>query len=56
MVLDSLLKLRQACLVPELVSMDKNTLKDSIKLQYIEENIDDMISFSHNLLIFSQFT
>ncbi|MCP4522949.1 MAG: ATP-dependent helicase, partial [Candidatus Gracilibacteria bacterium] len=55
-VLDSLLKLRQACLVPELVNMENNTLQDSIKIQYIEENIEDMIVSGHNLLIFSQFT
>ncbi|MCP4523578.1 MAG: DEAD/DEAH box helicase, partial [Candidatus Gracilibacteria bacterium] len=55
-VLDSLLKLRQACLVPELVNMENNTLQDSIKIQYIEENIEDMIISGHNLLIFSQFT
>jgi len=55
-VLDSLLKLRQACLVPELVNMENNTLQESIKLKYLEENIDDMIISGHNVLIFSQFT
>lgn len=55
-VLDSLLKLRQACLMPELVNMEWNKLTESIKIKYIEENIDDMIWKWHNLLIFSQFT
>jgi len=55
-VLDALLKLRQACLVPELVWLEWNNLKDSIKLDYIDENIEDMIWEWHNLLIFSQFT
>ncbi len=55
-VLDSLLKLRQACLMPELVNMAWNNLKESIKIKYIEENIEDMIWKWHNLLIFSQFT
>ena len=55
-VLDSLLKLRQACLMPELVNMEGNKLTESIKIKYIEENIEDMIWKWHNLLIFSQFT
>jgi SNF2 family DNA or RNA helicase len=55
-VLDSLLKLRQTCLIPELVNMENNTLQESIKLKYLEENIDDMIISGHNVLIFSQFT
>jgi len=55
-VLDSLLKLRQACLMPELVNMAWNKLTESIKIKYIEENIEDMILKWHNLLIFSQFT
>lgn len=55
-VLDSLLKLRQACLMPELVNMEWNKLTESIKIKYIEENIEDMIWKWHNLLIFSQFT
>lgn len=55
-VLDALLKLRQACLMPALVSIEWNNIKDSIKLQYIDENIEEMIGKWHNLLIFSQFT
>jgi len=55
-ILDALLKLRQACLVPELVNLDGADFKDSIKLDYIDENIEDMIWKWHNLLIFSQFT
>lgn len=56
-VLDALLKLRQACLMPELVSsLEWNHLKESIKLEYLEENIEEMIGKWHNLLIFSQFT
>lgn len=55
-VLDSLLKLRQACLMPELVNLAWNTLTESIKIKYVEENIEDMVWKWHNLLIFSQFT
>jgi SNF2 family DNA or RNA helicase len=36
--------------------MENNTLQESIKLKYLEENIDDMIISGHNVLIFSQFT
>lgn len=55
-VLDALLKLRQASLMPALVALDGNTVRESIKLQYLEENIDDLITRGHTLLIFSQFT
>ncbi len=55
-VLDALLKLRQACLVPELTWIEWWEFCDSVKLDYIDENIEDMIDSGHNLLIFSQFT
>jgi SNF2 family DNA or RNA helicase len=55
-VLDALLKLRQACLMPRLVKIEDHLVDDSIKLDYIEENIEEMIESGHNLLIFSQFT
>lgn len=55
-VLDALLKLRQACLSPELVKNGEGKVNDSIKLEYIEENIEDMLVRWHNMLIFSQFT
>ncbi|MBS8121946.1 SNF2-related protein [Candidatus Vampirococcus lugosii] len=53
-VLDALLKLRQASLLPQLI--EGNNVKDSAKLDYIKENIEEMIQSGHNLLIFSQFT
>lgn len=56
-VLDSLLKLRQACLTPQLInSSEKSITKESIKLDYVEQNIEEMLTNGHNLLIFSQFT
>jgi len=62
MVLDSLLKLRQACLTPELIPLSNSPLTgerikgNSIKLDYIKDSIDEMLNNWHNLLIFSQFT
>jgi len=55
-ILDALLKLRQVCLMPALVNIEGNNITDSIKLKYIEENIEDMIGKGHNVLMFSQFT
>jgi non-specific serine/threonine protein kinase len=55
-VLDALLKLRQASLMPQLVKMDDNTVQSSAKLDYIRENIEEMLTRGHSLLIFSQFT
>lgn len=55
-ILDALLKLRQVCLMPKLVKIEWNNLTESIKLTYIQENIDEMIQKWHTLLIFSQFT
>jgi len=56
MVLDSLLKLRQACLTPELIPWNKHFTNESVKLDYIRNSIDEMLNNGHNLLIFSQFT
>lgn len=55
-VLDALLKLRQCCLSPQLVNISNNTVTSSIKLTYLAENIEDMVTNGHNVLIFSQFT
>lgn len=55
-VLDALLKLRQTCLTPALVKIQWNHTKESVKLDYIQENINEMLNSWHNLIIFSQFT
>ena len=55
-VLDSLLKLRQACLSPKLIPWDWTITSESVKLDYIKDSIDEMLNNWHNLLIFSQFT
>ena len=56
-VLDSLLKLRQACLTPELIANQTEKItNESVKLDYIRNSIEEMLNNWHNLLIFSQFT
>jgi SNF2 family DNA or RNA helicase len=56
-VLDALLKLRQACLSPRLVKIASDKQVDSsIKLEYLNENLEEIVQSGHNVLIFSQFT
>jgi len=55
-VLDSLLKLRQTCLTPQLIPWNENVTNESVKLDYIKNSIWEMLNNWHNLLIFSQFT
>lgn len=54
-VLDALLKLRQLCLMPQLLKFQGNTVTESIKLTYVTENVAEMIGKWHSLLMFSQF-
>ncbi len=54
-VLEALMRLRQACLTPRLVSDDAKTPDDSIKLTYLEENIEEIVNSGHSVLVFSQF-
>lgn len=54
-VLDALLKLRQASLMPLLIPW-QTEVPESAKLQYLDENIEEMITAGHSVLIFSQFT
>ncbi len=54
-VLEALMRLRQACLTPKLVSDDQKTPSDSIKLTYLEENLAEIVNSGHSVLIFSQF-
>lgn len=55
-VLDALLKLRQACLCPALLKTHDHQDVPSIKLQYLEENLEEILTQGHSVLIFSQFT
>lgn len=55
--LDALLKLRQACIDPRLVKLDKAAaIKEHAKLDWLAENIPQMLEEGRNILIFSQFT
>ncbi len=42
-VFEALMRLRQACLCPRLIADDKKTPSDSIKLTYLEENLEEII-------------
>lgn len=55
--LDALLKLRQACIAPELVKLDKASgIKASAKLKWLEHKLPEMLEEGRKILIFSQFT
>lgn len=55
--LDALLKLRQACIDPRLVKLEKAAdIKEHAKLDWLADAIPRMLTEGRNLLIFSQFT
>ncbi|MAL94211.1 MAG: helicase [Haliea sp.] len=55
--LDALLKLRQACIDPRLVKLDKaRGIRESAKLEWLREALPQLLEEGRNLLIFSQFT
>src|SRR5690606_9378485 len=55
--LDALLKLRQACIDPRLVNLDKAAkIRESAKLEWLNENLPQLLEEGRNILIFSQFT
>ncbi len=55
--LDALLKLRQACIDPRLVKLDKAAnIKEHAKLDWLNENLPQLLEEGRNILIFSQFT
>ena len=57
MILDALLKLRQVCCDPALVSLDKaKKVKQSAKMELLMEMLPEMIEEGRKILIFSQFT
>ncbi|WP_238388243.1 DEAD/DEAH box helicase [Sinimarinibacterium sp. NLF-5-8] len=56
-VLDALLKLRQACCDPRLVKLDgAAAVRESAKLEHLLELLDELIAEEHRVLVFSQFT
>ncbi|WP_160151507.1 SNF2-related protein [Microbulbifer sp. ALW1] len=55
--LDALLKLRQTCIDPRLVKLDKAAgVNESAKLSWLEENLPQLLEEGRSILIFSQFT
>lgn len=57
MILDALLKLRQACCDPRLVSLPQaEKVKQSAKMELLMEMVPEMIEEGRKILIFSQFT
>ncbi|MDP2129026.1 MAG: DEAD/DEAH box helicase [Pseudohongiella sp.] len=55
--LDALLKLRQACIDPRLVKLEKAAdINESAKLNWLSENIPLLLEEGRNILLFSQFT
>ena len=56
-VLDALLKLRQVCNHPKLLSLDgAQKVEQSAKLEYLMETLPEQIDEGRKILIFSQFT
>ncbi|QIR14122.1 DEAD/DEAH box helicase [Shewanella aestuarii] len=55
--LDALLKLRQACCDPRLVKLEQaQKVTDNAKLNWLVQNLPEMIEEGRKILIFSQFT
>ena len=55
--LDALLKLRQTCIDPRLVKLDKAAgINESAKLDWLAEALPQLLEEGRSLLIFSQFT
>lgn len=57
-IFEALLRLRQTCLHPDLITKKEIALGStdiSIKLRHLEQTLPDMIENNHRILIFSQF-
>jgi len=55
--LDALLKMRQACIDPRLVKLDAaKAVRQSAKLEWLAENLPQLIEEGRRILLFSQFT
>jgi SNF2 family DNA or RNA helicase len=56
-ILDALLKLRQVCNHPQLLSLPSaKSIHQSAKLEFLMETLPEMVEEGRNVLIFSQFT
>lgn len=56
-ILDALLKMRQACCDPSLVKLEQaSSVKESAKLSLLMELIEPMVEEGRKILVFSQFT
>jgi len=56
-ILDALLKLRQVCNHPQLLSLPSaKSVKQSAKLEFLMETLPEMVEEGRKVLIFSQFT
>ncbi|MGY2051575.1 DEAD/DEAH box helicase [Methylobacterium sp. JK268] len=55
-ILDALLKLRQACCDPRLLKLDKRPKAASAKLDRLDELLEALLSEGRRVLVFSQFT
>jgi superfamily II DNA or RNA helicase len=56
-ILDALLKLRQVCNHPQLLSLPSaKSVHESAKLEFLMETLPEMVEEGRNVLIFSQFT
>jgi SNF2 family DNA or RNA helicase len=56
-ILDALLKLRQVCNHPQLLSLPSaKSIKQSAKLEFLMETLPELVEEGRNVLIFSQFT
>ncbi len=57
MILDALLKLRQTCCDPRIVSLDKaKKIKQSAKMDLLLEMLDELLEEGRKILVFSSFT
>ena len=55
--LDALLKLRQSCIDPRLVKLDKAAgIQESAKLDWLAESLPQLLEEGRSILMFSQFT
>ena len=55
-ILDALLKLRQACCDPRLLKLKTKPAAGSAKLERLEEMLDELLAAGRRVIVFSQFT